>query len=484
VTTVAVLSALGREAFVERVGPLFEGSPWIAEEAWSRRPFETAEELHGVLVDVVESAPAERRLSLLRAHPDLAGRAAMADELTAASAAEQRGAGLTRLDPERYRRLAELNARYTERFGFPAIVCVRDFTVDEILVDLARRLHSTPEAEEAEAVRQVARIAWHRLGDEVGDAPGSAAGIDALRAGATLEIGYGKAGVAVYRHRAAPLVVASIPESPFTGRANELLAAVVTFRVAGSNFLPAYTRGDNRAVVATDSMKNFILRETLDFPGSTYEALGAYLATRFVDRYDLVEALTCTVTEIPFEPIGLRGGPSRVLHERRHGERTTVRVQVERSDGAPAVTSLRTERDGIELLKTTGSSWVNFVRDEYTTLPDRTDRPLFVRQDVAWTYGDLRDGLDTGRRGYVAAEQVRDVCATVFDELNSDSIQQLVYEMGLRVLARFPQLGSVEFVARNLTRDPVARSTGDEQVAVFSDPFPAFGTIELVLRRP
>lgn len=309
--------------------------------------------------------------------------------------------------------------------------------------------------------------------------------IDALRAGATLEIGYGKAGVAVYRHRAAPLVVAAVPESSFAGRANELLAALVTFRVHGSNFLPAYTQGDNRAVVATDSMKNFILRETLDFPGATYEALGAYLATRFVDRYELVEALTCTVTEIPFERVGLPGGPSRLLHERRHGERTTARVHVGRTgDGAATVASLRTERDGIELLKTTGSSWVNFVRDEYTTLPDRSDRPLFIRQDVAWTYGELRDGLDDGCRSYVAPEQVRDVCATVFDGLDSDSIQQLVYEMGLRVLARFPQLASVEFVARNMTRDPVARSAEDEQVAVFSDPFPAFGTIELVLRRP
>ena len=168
-TTAAEVSALDREAFVARLGHLFEGSPWIVDAAWERRPFADVDELHRALVGVVETAPPERRLSLLRAHPDLAGRAAMADELTSASSSEQRGAGLTRLDPDRYRRLAEINARYTARFGFPAIVCVRDSTVDEILESLGRRLDATPAAEEAEAVRQVERIAWHRLRDEVTD---------------------------------------------------------------------------------------------------------------------------------------------------------------------------------------------------------------------------------------------------------------------------------------------------------------------------
>jgi 2-oxo-4-hydroxy-4-carboxy-5-ureidoimidazoline decarboxylase len=169
VTSVAEVSKLDRAAFVDRLGHLFEGSPWIAEAAWERRPFATIEALHAALVEVAEHAPRERRLALLRAHPDLAGRAGRTDGLTAASAGEQRGAGLTRLDPDRYRRLTDLNARYTARFGFPAIVCVRDCTVDEILAGFAERLDSTPEAEEAEALRQVARIAWHRLRDEVTD---------------------------------------------------------------------------------------------------------------------------------------------------------------------------------------------------------------------------------------------------------------------------------------------------------------------------
>lgn len=300
-----------------------------------------------------------------------------------------------------------------------------------------------------------------------------------------MEIGYGKAEVPVYRHRATPLVVPTVPESTFAGRQNELLAALVSFRVHGANFLPAYTEGDNRSVVATDSMKNFILRETLGFDGASYEELAAYLGTRFVARYDQVEALTCTITELPFKPVSLASGTSLLLHERRHGDRTTVRLHVDRADdGQPRIASLRTERDAIEFLKTTGSSWVNFVRDEYTTLPDRSDRPLLIRQDVAWTYADVADALNADAGRYVAAEQVRDVCAAVFDELNSDSIQQLVYEMGLRVLARFPQLASVEFSARNLTRDPVVRSEDDPLVGVFTDPFAAYGTIDLVLRRP
>lgn len=168
-TTAEELSALSRDAFVGRLGHVFETSPWIARAAWDARPFASVAELEAAFAKVIDSAPRADRLALLRAHPDLGGRAAMADQLTDSSRSEQRGAGLTSLDPERYRRLLALNERYTERFGFPAIICVRDYTVDEVLAEFERRLGSSQEAEETEAVRQVCRIAEHRLRDEVTD---------------------------------------------------------------------------------------------------------------------------------------------------------------------------------------------------------------------------------------------------------------------------------------------------------------------------
>ncbi len=123
------------------------------------------------------------------------------------------------------------------------------------------------------------------------------------------------------------------------------------------------------------------------------------------------------------------------------------------------------------------------MRDEYTTLPERVDRPLFIHLDVHWRYAEITDatGLDTSR--YVASEQVRDVVAAVFSELVSESIQHLVWEMSERLLERFPQLAEVSFSAQNRTREPVAERADDDRVRVSSDPFPAFGTITLTRER-
>ena len=132
----------------------------------------------------------------------------------------------------------------------------------------------------------------------------------------------------------------------------------------------------------------------------------------------------------------------------------------------------------MELLKVEGSAFTRFVRDEYTTLPERSDRPLFILLDVHWSYADPQDALGETPARYIAGEQVRDVCAAVFDELVSESIQQLVHVMGQRLLERYPGMRSVELAARNMTRDPY----GDDR-KVFVPPFPAFGTITLKMTR-
>ena len=286
-------------------------------------------------------------------------------------------------------------------------------------------------------------------------------------------ISYGKAAIPVYRHDAAPLVgVPAVPESTFTGRANRLFACEVDVEVLGDNFLPAYTEGDNSLVVATDSMKNFVLREAGVWDGATLESLLARLGRRLLASYPQMEGLRLAGRELRFDAVAASG----VLHARERGDRGVAALELEREGDGTRVADQRSGREGVELLKTTGSAFTSFVRDDYTTLPERRDRPLYIRLDVGWRYADPLDaeGVDSGR--YVPSEQVRDVCAAVFDGLVSESIQQLVHEMGVRLLDRFPPLAEVSLRALNLTRDPV----GD---GVFSDPFPAVGTIDLTLSR-
>ena len=153
-------------------------------------------------------------------------------------------------------------------------------------------------------------------------------------------------------------------------------------------------------------------------------------------------------------------------------------------EGAGArVTAHRCGQVGMELLKVTGSSFTRFVRDDFTTLPERGDRPLFIRLDVYWRYGEVADVLAPTLARYVAAEQVRDLVQVVFHDFVSESIQHLVHEMGTRMLARFPQLAEVTFEAQNQTPDPMAQSATNPEVKVYSAPFPAFGIIKLTLTR-
>jgi urate oxidase len=154
-----------------------------------------------------------------------------------------------------------------------------------------------------------------------------------------------------------------------------------------------------------------------------------------------------------------------------------------RSDDSSIIVAHRCGRAGLQLLKVTGSSFTHFVRDAYTTLPERVDRPLFIYLDVFWKYTDITDMLSPDLAHYVPAEQVRDVVQVVFHEFVSESIQHLVHEIGLRLLARFPQIAEVSFEAQNRTRDPVAVSEADPRLKVYSDPFPAYGMIKLTMTR-
>ena len=307
--------------------------------------------------------------------------------------------------------------------------------------------------------------------------------------GVRYEIGYGKARIPVYRVYATPLQgITPIPESPFTGRDNTLFAAEIDVEVLGDHFLPAYTEGDNRMVVATDSMKNFVLRESLSFVGATLERLLDHLGRRLIDTYPQLRSLRLTGRELPFAPVPVpsQNGQfvaSPVLYDRARGDHAMAVLEIEGDVDGTRVVSHRCGQIGMHLLKVTGSSFTSFVRDGYTTLPERVDRPLFVHLDVLWRYTDVDDLLAAHPSRYVPAEQVRDLVRTVFQEFVSESIQHLVHEMGTRLLDRFPQIAEVQFMAQNRTPDPAAVSETDPKCRVYTDPFSAYGLITLTLRR-
>ena len=150
-------------AFVDRFGDVAEHSPWVAERAAGARPFATREAMVAAFADALLRAPRADQLALLRAHPDLAGRAAIAEE----SKREQAGAGLGTLTPEEFGRFSDLNARYRDHFGFPFILAVKGATKSDILAAFAERIDNDPAAELATALAQVCRIFRFRIEDRV-----------------------------------------------------------------------------------------------------------------------------------------------------------------------------------------------------------------------------------------------------------------------------------------------------------------------------
>ena len=159
--TLECLNASDRRAFVELLDGIYEHSPWIPERAWLRRPFADAHALELALREVVIEATRVEQLDLINQHPRLGARTV----LTAHSQAEQRGAGIERSSSDARDELAELNARYEQRFGFPFILAVKNLGVRDIIDNCRARLENDPATEFEESLRQIFRIAGFRLVD-------------------------------------------------------------------------------------------------------------------------------------------------------------------------------------------------------------------------------------------------------------------------------------------------------------------------------
>ncbi len=163
--TLAQLNAADRAAFTAALGHLFEHSPWVADQAWLRRPFTDAKHLHAALCETMHAAPLEWKFALIRAHPDLAGRLAQQRKLTAESNREQASAGLDQLTDAELAEFTRLNDGYKTRFGFPFIICARLNAKAAILAAMQARLPNFPAAEHAAALAEIEKIAWFRLQD-------------------------------------------------------------------------------------------------------------------------------------------------------------------------------------------------------------------------------------------------------------------------------------------------------------------------------
>jgi urate oxidase / 2-oxo-4-hydroxy-4-carboxy-5-ureidoimidazoline decarboxylase len=387
----------------------------------------------------------EERVATLNAHPRIGERE---DRMSSLSRSEQ---GVDDV-PE----LEELNEEYERRFGFRFVVFVDRRTRSEVAEVLRERLHRKRTEELEEGLEAVMAIAEDRL----------------RRQSVRYQIRYGKAEISFYRSHATSLKVARIRESSFTGRDNLLLAGKLTVEVFGGSFLAAYTEGDNSKVVATDTMKNFVYAAVLEYRGATAEGLVAFVGRRLLETYPQMEKLRLSFQEIPY-----RSHSSKLLSA-APGDHGTVEMQLSREGPL----ELEAGRSSLQLVKLTGSAFVSFARDRYTTLPERTDRPLHVYLDIYWRYADPSLAISGGGDGYVASEQVADHVRHTFDRFVSMSIQHLVHEMGHRLLASFPQLAQVRFEAQNRLWDTSAESP-DGEVKVFSDPKPAHGSIGLTLDR-
>jgi len=251
-----------------------------------------------------------------------------------------------------------------------------------------------------------------------------------------------------------------------------VFGASVLMLLYGDAFWRTYTEGDNSGLVATDSMKNFIQRETLNYPGDDLADYCRFLAATFLDKYPQVEGIQVSAVEIPYE--GVNG---QTAFAPAGPERATARVELSRGSIIEATCGLR----GFRLLRLGGSAFHGFVRDEYTTLPDIRNRPLHMWLDLEWRYGDPGDAFTATGPGHSATDRIRAIVRDVFASFESGSIQQVIYQMGARMLAELPAIAEVHLEANNRTWDTVAER-GDE-LGIYTDARPPYGCLGLRLTR-
>ncbi len=294
------------------------------------------------------------------------------------------------------------------------------------------------------------------------------------------EMFYGKGDVFVYRTYAPPLKgVKPIPESAAVEKENIIFGLNVSVQISGRQFLSSFKDGDNQNVVATDSMKNFIQRHLSTYDGSTIDGFIFYVAKKFLHTYPQMETVKITGTEIPFLPtacvINGQRQKSGLVFKKSRDETAFSTVQVCREGDVIKLVEYISGVKDLQFIKISGNSFTGFVQDEYTTLPEDSNRPLFVYLNISWKYQEEEAVLSEKQPDYVLAEQVADLAASVFHGLETKSIQHLIYQIGLRILERFSKLSEVKFESQNRTWETVADEIPNSEGKVYSEPRPPYG---------
>jgi beta-ureidopropionase / N-carbamoyl-L-amino-acid hydrolase len=173
VTSLQALNTANEASFIAALGTIFEHSPWVAERVASQRPFRSRLHLHEAMWAAVLGATFKEQLALIRAHPELAGKAAIRGELTPESTREQKGAGLSACTPDEFARLQALNSAYRDKFGFPFVLAVRGHSPASVIAELERRVEHTADEERVCALDQIGRIGGFRLADLIDEPVGS-----------------------------------------------------------------------------------------------------------------------------------------------------------------------------------------------------------------------------------------------------------------------------------------------------------------------
>jgi urate oxidase len=271
---------------------------------------------------------------------------------------------------------------------------------------------------------------------------------------------YGKGDVIAYRLNRDGVTLAD--QSPVFG-------ANVKILIYGDAFWPTYTEGDNTGLIATDSMKNFIQRETMNYAGPDLEAYCRFLAAKFTEKYPQVEGAQISAMEVPYAAVPGQGGTFRPAGP----EKLTARVEMQRGAIVEAASGIV----GFRMLRLGGSAFFGFVRDEYTTLAEIRNRPLNMWLDLEWRYTDNEAAFSGGR----VPAMVREIVYSDFGSFESGSIQQIIYKIGTRVLAEIGCISEIHLEANNRTWDTVAED--GERLGVYTDARPPYGCLGLRLRR-
>jgi len=252
------------------------------------------------------------------------------------------------------------------------------------------------------------------------------------------------------------------------GGGNPVFGANVLLLLYGAAFWKTYTEGDNTGLIATDSMKNFIQRETLHFAGNDLEGYCRFLGERFLSKYPQVDGLQISASEIPYQAVG-RG----VAFAPAGPDTATARLEIDRAGIIEASSGVRE----FKLLRLGGSAFRGFVRDDYTTLPDLINRPLHMTLDLEWTYASAEAAFSGG----TVTARARQIVREVFSSFESGSIQQVIYTMGTTLLGEMSAIAEVHLEATNRTWDTIAEQ-GDT-VGVYTDARPPYGCLGLTLTR-